>query len=97
MVKPDYKDIADEFAAMLTEWHELEEYARDAIVRDALHRLTDFWSFWCNDPRATQNGRIRPIAAYVKTYVELVESLIDGSNRIIWAQWGTTLRMMEIG
>jgi hypothetical protein len=100
-----YDAIAAEFGARVPDWTKLEGYVTDAIIRDAYHKLSEFWSFWDNDPRSTQNGRMTTLQAFVTNYVETVESLDlytpdewpqEARTGQKWTIWGTTLRVLEV-
>jgi hypothetical protein len=99
-----YADIAVEFGARVVDWARLDEYVTDAIIRDAYHKLGEFWSFWDNDPRSTANGRLSTIQAFVRSYIEVVENLPfhtpsgeEAPIAQVWTMWGTTLRLLEVG
>jgi len=87
-----YMDIETEFRARVAEWHKLEGYVANAIIRDALHRVREFSACW------------ERLGHFVQNYIECVESLplskgndIPVTNAEIWACWGVTLRLLEIG
>lgn len=103
-LKWSYTDFAEEFGVLVPNWANLEGYVTDAIIRDASNRGNEFWRFWENDPKFTENGRIRAITAFVKNYIEVVESLDlytptgkEYQSAQKWRVWGITLRLLEIG
>ena len=88
-----YQDFQAEFGIMvrLSVWAELPGYAQDAIIRDAMHRFTEFQAVWDN------------LTEFVANYVEVVESAEFGTTEgftptsiQMWTQWGTTLRLLEV-
>jgi len=98
-----YTDFAGEFRRLVPFWARLEDYATDAIVRDAMAKFTEFWEYWENC--AIEDGT-SPIYAFVTNYIETVQSLdlyipdkcpkeVTPPQR--WTVWGTTLRLLEIG
>lgn len=93
----NYSLIADEFTAKLPFWNELEGFATDAIIRDAMGRLTEFWSFWTQ--LAKEDGK-QPIATFVANYIDTVKRLFSYSSlteRTMWDVWGEKLRALEVG
>lgn len=96
----NYLLFYEEFSTRVTDWARLEGYATDAIIRDAYRKLGEFWSFWTERSREDETT---PIQAFVKNYVETVESLPfckeradDVTNQEIWTTWGITLRILEV-
>lgn len=86
-----YQDLSVEFAHLIPEWDELPDYAQDATIRDAVSRGNEFWRYWDN---LYPNWTLR---AFVKNYIEVVDSLLDtGNSAQMWTQWGTTLRLLEV-
>lgn len=92
-----YLGIQAEFAARVEEWDKLEGYVRDAIIRDALHRLTEFRQAWTNPSSKEVQTEL-----FVQNYIGTVESMTFGmrdplpTDMEIWTQWGNTLRMLEV-
>src|SRR5215211_5452918 len=94
MTYPNYTDIAEEYGLLVPCWANLEGFATDAIIRDAMWRFTEFRSFWNN-----QGEMIH----FIRNYVETVESMPlytpepkEVTSEQGWTIWGTTLRMLEI-